>query len=104
MVLYTYANGDVVGIDADRRVLLRESIPKETKQLVCPPRKNVHCTFFDRQAVTGKEQSAAKMRINTYVIICLKVKLLFKSIYINILWDFMFTIWLFNIAMENHHF
>jgi hypothetical protein len=37
MVLYAYANGDVVGIDADRRVLLRESIPKETKQLVCPP-------------------------------------------------------------------
>ena len=64
MVLYAYANGDVVGIDADRRVLLRESIPKETKQLVCPPRKNVQ---FDRQAVTGKEQSAAKMRINTYV-------------------------------------
>ena len=68
MVLYAYANGDVVGIDADRRVLLRESIPKETKQLVCAPRKNVHfLSFFDRQVVTGKEQSAAKMRINTYV-------------------------------------
>eukprot|EP00438_Fugacium_kawagutii_P017908 Skav201925 [mRNA] locus=scaffold3992:296304:298373:+ [translate_table: standard] len=37
MVLYTYANGDLVGIDSDRRVLLRESIPKEIGRDVFRP-------------------------------------------------------------------